>query len=150
MPSLPALPVASALLALDVWRAMARDCCWRTYVLQSNVFREKRGEAVSPKILRRKGEVLAGRISNAGTAGWPKFWHWSDQNCPSLKRINQNLFQLLRCTPQRVKTSGSGLSKCPGVIYPRHPCKQTYRAALRWLLSAPPQPDPCTAANCVA
>jgi hypothetical protein len=32
----------------------------------------------------------------------------------------------------------------------KHPCKQTYRAALRWLLSAPPQPDPCTAANCVA
>jgi hypothetical protein len=95
------------------WRAIVVG--GRTYYSQT-FFEKNRGEAVSPKILRRKGEVLAGRISNAGTAGWPKFWHWSDQNCPSLKRINQNLFQLLRCTPQRVKTSGSGLSKCPGVI----------------------------------
>jgi enoyl-ACP reductase-like protein len=30
MRSLRALRVASALLALDAWRAMARNCCWRT------------------------------------------------------------------------------------------------------------------------
>ena len=47
----------------------------------------------------------------------------------------------------RVKGGGPGRSS-PWALYPQYPCKQTYGEALRWLL--PPQPDPCTAANCVA